>query len=754
MTRPLDERPPLTYRIQRRLRRPVAAVARLIGHAVILPVDLAFVIFDLLYVNAKKTNVFRHDCRGPFGRRGGGPCPPCRKYTNRWVFRMVCADTFREPGTPDVICKAGVTTTLYWLRGGATLLCAAALAVALAWGLVRYWPRAAGSAPDAAAVERLRAERLTAADDALKAGNHEAALGFLKMLIQSDPGNRELCYKAAQCCEKLGDTEGAVAYYLVAARDPAVPAALGRLPALLWRRGDIQRAGRLAEKAQAGGVADADCLAVLADWRLWNGLSDETADLLARAGALDANNALVRLVSARLLVNQKKLPEAEKAYSQLANYEQYGPLGELYKAELLIGREDSAGAAARIREVLDRYPNLAWLRLHLIELAFAAGRKEEALAEADRVLKLASATPAARLLVARSLMMHGEDVKAFAIARQVGREDPDHAVAASVLRATIYLKRGLPDFALAEAEDALARKPDAADALLVAGQAQSLLGRPKEAAALYAQAIQAGARSEGVERRLGMALRQTGDTAQAIEHLKRAVELAPGSGPARQEYGLALLSVGRRAEAKAQLAEAAKLPPVSVETLTALGIISQEEGDRAAAQSYYSKAVEANAAQAAIAANNLAFNLLSEGKDLPMALALAWLAYTNSHSPALLAASSDTLSSALIASGHAAQALNVARLALKYRPDDPGRLARFAAAASASGDQDAAIKALERIETVAPNSKEAELARKTIETLKKTPPAAEPNETPATPEGGARPAPVEPKPASAPEPPG
>ncbi|HVA33542.1 MAG TPA: winged helix-turn-helix domain-containing protein [Candidatus Baltobacteraceae bacterium] len=64
----------------------------------------------------------------------------------------------------------------------------------------------------------------------------------------------------------------------------------------------------------------------------------------------------------------------------------------------------------------------------------------------------------------------------------------------------------------------------------------------------------------------------------AIDELRRAISLDPGSGPAHEWYGIALLHRGHFNEAYAQLRTAAELDPLSVATTSWLGNAAYLEG--------------------------------------------------------------------------------------------------------------------------------------------------------------------------------
>ena len=112
-----------------------ASVLRAVGQVALLSVDCLFLAFDVVAVNLKKTGLFKEDCRGGIGNEGR--CRPCRKYTNLWLFRLICRDVRFPSEIPLPGCAARDGVRIYFLRsvGGAllilALLCGALVVMAL-----------------------------------------------------------------------------------------------------------------------------------------------------------------------------------------------------------------------------------------------------------------------------------------------------------------------------------------------------------------------------------------------------------------------------------------------------------------------------------------------------------------------------------------------------------------------------------------------------------------------------------------------
>jgi Flp pilus assembly protein TadD len=60
---------------------------------------------------------------------------------------------------------------------------------------------------------------------------------------------------------------------------------------------------------------------------------------------------------------------------------------------------------------------------------------------------------------------------------------------------------------------------------------------------------------------LGIALTRSGRTGEAIEQLRKALELAPGFSDAHYNLGVALLQAGLASEAAAEFSASGRTPP-------------------------------------------------------------------------------------------------------------------------------------------------------------------------------------------------
>jgi len=100
---------------------------------------------------------------------------------------------------------------------------------------------------------------------------------------------------------------------------------------------------------------------------------------------------------------------------------------------------------------------------------------------------------------------------------------------------------------------------------------------------LFTHALQVNARSYVAHHNLGESLEERGAVGQAIEHLKRAIELRNDFTPARVKLGTVLVGQGRLDEARKCFSAAIRLEPGAVDAHVNLGIAAASQGDLAGA---------------------------------------------------------------------------------------------------------------------------------------------------------------------------
>jgi len=250
------------------------------------------------------------------------------------------------------------------------------------------------------------------------------------------------------------------------------------------------------------------------------------------------------------------------------------------------GDLDAASAAcAALRRAGGENP--ATLQLEAT-IALRAGRAAAALDSIRRALTLRPGHVPSLLLAARAARAAGRANEAVAPLREAIRLAPDAAEPVFLLCQTL-LELNEPSLEAAVTE-AAARHPGHAAQWQQLGQMLQRAGRAALALIAFDQAAADPALAEAQFGR-GLALRDLGRMAPARAALRRAVELAPGSGGAWFALGLTCQDLADEAEAAEAFAAALAAHPTLAEAAVNLGIARQRLGDMDGAIAAYRQAV-------------------------------------------------------------------------------------------------------------------------------------------------------------------
>ena len=184
-------------------------------------------------------------------------------------------------------------------------------------------------------------------------------------------------------------------------------------------------------------------------------------------------------------------------------------------------------------------------------------------------------------------------------------------------RAMAAIQNRRPDEAERIAGELLARESQHPGALHVLGLSLLAQGRPREALAPLEQAARLRA-DPVIETHLAIALRQTGQSARALDVLERATTRQPPFPLAFHELGVLLFSLRRLDQAEAVLRRGLEVAPAMPELSLVLGGIFLDRADRANARIAFAR-VLAGAPGHPGALYGFGSALLGEGEFAPAA---------------------------------------------------------------------------------------------------------------------------------------
>lgn len=347
------------------------------------------------------------------------------------------------------------------------------------------------------------------------------------------------------------DIDLAIQEYLAALRtDPSAQSVKARLAGLYFSLGDLPNAQRYANEAAEGVGQDAQLLTQIATILTSVGQGDRAVALLDRAIEQDPTSSDAYFAKGLLLLNLKRLPDAEQA----------------------------------IRAGLARAPESPVGQYHLGRVLLEAGKLEEAVASFERAIAINQAFEPAYLALASLYEARQERDKAVGILQKYLRNvnprnrDIRHHLVRLYVAAKDY--RG----ATKELDELLVQDPADLDAHLRLALIQ---GEQKD----YAKAIdrltvilKARPAELKVRDYLGYLYEEAKEPQKAIEAYTLNVQLEPSYFEGHLHLGVLFYRLKRFPEAVTHLEEATKLNPKQPEAHIVLGLahLQMEQFDKAA----------------------------------------------------------------------------------------------------------------------------------------------------------------------------
>jgi tetratricopeptide (TPR) repeat protein len=232
---------------------------------------------------------------------------------------------------------------------------------------------------------------------------------------------------------------------------------------------------------------------------------------------------------------------------------------------------DGAAPGVRAAAILYGTGNAAALRKDLPVFWVLAGRDTPSLIEGQRALWARAAREGApwTMVNAPDLPHAFDAIEDTAHSRQIVRDiveflgaalaptGPPPPPAPLARRATAYMYANEPDKAAAVYREILAAAPNDHEALRLLGLALTRQGKAGEAVDVLRRAVELGEDGPAIQRALGEALLHAGKPAEAAEHLKKAVDLGSNAPPLLYNLACAYALSGRKDDAFARLTEAA-----------------------------------------------------------------------------------------------------------------------------------------------------------------------------------------------------
>ncbi len=416
-------------------------------------------------------------------------------------------------------------------------------------------------------------------------------------------------------------------------------------------------AGRAAEaeaplKALADNTKDPTARLTLADYYSGTGRTAEALRVLEslREGP-QATEARLREAAIRYDSGEREV--AAREVEALLGRDEQQPRALLLQARWALSEGHLDRAAAKARAAVAADPRSADAHSVLGAVHSARREYEEAVAAFSEVLRLRPGDTAAPLALAKIHLARGEARSAVPFARAATRGDEPSDEAQIVLVQALLKTRDVPGAERAlQAVVARDRAPALVSAGLIAlarndiaaAQAafdRALSAEPRNVEALSGRVAvdlarrDAAAARRRVEEHVAAAPNDvsaamlaattfvaTNAHADAEKQLRRAIALDPDHLPAYSMLGRLYLATNRLDEGRREFEALALKQPRNEAAPTLIGMILHAQNDLADAQKWYERALQIRA-DAAVAANNLAWLYAEQGGNLDIALQLA-----------------------------------------------------------------------------------------------------------------------------------
>lgn len=435
-------------------------------------------------------------------------------------------------------------------------------------------------------------------------------------------------------------------------------------------------------------------------------------DILKR----EPRNELALLEKTRFLLSDNRRKDALAPAKLVTTANPLSAAGHYVNGTALRASGDLDDAVKEFQQVLQLKPSAVAAQIALAEAQLARGNADAAIDLAGQAIKNRPRSGLAHLLMARALLASGKVDRAAVEAAAVAQNNTK-SVEVQTLLGDVYLAKGDQRRARESYERALQVRADALDPLAGLIRIDLAQNKPDSARTRVESRLAEAPNDPNLLLLAGTTLGAAGDAKRAETMFRHALDVDPSNIEAYDQLGSLYLSQGRLDEAKRDYEDAAKREPKSpsgVAATTMVGIILGMQGKRDEARTQYEQALKVDP-QAAVAANNLAWNYAETGRSLDMALQYAQVA------KARLPGSwqvSDTLGWIYYKKGLADLSVTSLREAAQQAPANAGIQYHLGLACLKSGDKSAAREALLRALKLDPTFESSDDARRVLATIK------------------------------------
>lgn len=453
------------------------------------------------------------------------------------------------------------------------------------------------------------------------------------------------------------------------AADTTSLAARANVAQVILKRGDSARAEQVLRQASNDFSDDPQGVRILADYYADSGQLDRAVAQFSSLAAKYPKNVVVKKGYIRVLLQVKDNATARILVADLVKDNPKDPEVAALNGIVLLRGGNANDAVNALQQGAGNFPRDAFIQYWLGKAALAKG--DLSLAE-NAFRQAAELNPSARDAqkeLARIASQRGDMGMLADVADKTIAASP-HFPGGYVWRAVAEMNRNAPDKAESDLKTAINVAPQGSHAYLQFGKLRFAQKRFPEGVALLQQALQNNPNSVEAMRMLvsydlyrkqpAKALArlnaqiarspenssfydllaqlqiQSKKLAQAAAAAQKAIQLNSSDGDAVMLFAQIAVQRGQTANAIQTWEQWLNAHPGDASALAILGTLEESRGDQGKAEAYYRKSLQIQPQQP-IAANNLAYRMLVNGKTPDAALTLAKtarLGMPNSHNTA------------------------------------------------------------------------------------------------------------------------
>lgn len=358
----------------------------------------------------------------------------------------------------------------------------------------------------------------------------------------------------------------------------------------------------------------AEVLRLLASAHLANGEPELARDTLARAVEANPDNASLRLMQARLLVQDKDIDAALAQIEEVLTRDQYQQQALAMKYDLLAARGDAEGMEAVVKQMQAGAPEEEAGYLGEARLRMGQKDYDAALAILDKILAGNPESVAALMAKSDALAAQKKFEQAIPVVEKLQQAQPEQGEG-YYRKGKLLEQLGNTAGAIEQYELALQKVPESVPALttLINLEVKQADGPAKAEKRLLA-ILKDNPQHRAANDLLGMLYMAKKDFARAEQAFQRQIEINPNSDVVYTQLAQARLAQDNPDGAVKALEKGLEVLPDSVRLLVSLAGARERQKDYQGAIGLYEKVLERQPGNA-ISTNNLAALLSDHRSD-------------------------------------------------------------------------------------------------------------------------------------------